>query len=158
MRAHARAMLAPMTSLRERIDADLKKAMLAKDEVAKDTLRLAKSELLLREVDLGEPISDEEATAVLKKSVKSRKDAIAQFREGGREDAALEEEAQLAVLAKYLPEELSEDATRAAIATITKELGLTTKRDMGTLMKELKARHPSVDGKLASKLAGEVLS
>ena len=151
-------MLRRMPTIRERINADLKKAMLEKNDVAKDALRLAKSELLNREVELGRPLTDEDATAVLVKSVKSRKDAIEQFRAGGREDAAKEEEAQLAILGAYLPEELSEEATRAAIRGLVAELGLSTKKDMGRLMKELKARHAGVDGKLASKIAGELLS
>lgn len=145
-------------SLRQTIEADLKKAMLAKDEVAKDALRMAKADLLNREVELGRDLTDEEATAVLQKNVKSRRDAIEQFRAGGRMDAVAEEEQQLAVIERYLPKALSEDETRAAVKAIASELGLSTKKDMGRLMKELKARHPSVDGRIASKVAGEVLS
>lgn len=145
-------------SLRETIDGDLKKAMLAKDEVAKDALRLAKSELLNREVELGRDLTDDEAIAVLQKGVKSRRDAIDQFRAGGRMDAVAEEEKQLAVLERYLPKALSEAETRLAIEALVTELSLSTKKDMGRLMKELKARHPSVDGRLASKIAGEVLT
>lgn len=145
-------------SLRQTIEADLKKAMLAKDEVAKDALRMAKADLLNREVELGRDLTDEEATAVLQKNVKSRRDAIEQFRAGGRMDAVAEEEQQLAVIERYLPKALSEDETRAAVKAIASELGLATKKDMGRLMKELKARHPSVDGRIASKVAGEVLS
>jgi uncharacterized protein len=143
--------------LKQMIEADLKKAMLEKNEIAKDALRLAKSELLNREVELGRDLTDEEAIAVLQKGVKSRRDAIEQFREGGRMEAVAEEEKQLAVLVGYLPVSLSEDETRAAVTALVAELGLTTKKDMGRLMKELKARHPSVDGRTASKVAGEVL-
>src|SRR5690606_22983466 len=102
-------------SLRQLIDADLKKAMLAKDEVAKDALRLAKSEMLNREVELGRDLTDEEALSVLAKGVKSRKDAIDQFRAGGRMEMVAEEESQLAVLERYLPKALSEVETRMAI-------------------------------------------
>lgn len=144
-------------SLRQTIEADLKKAMLAKDEVAKDALRMAKADLLNREVELGRDVTDDEAMAVLQKNVKARRDAIEQFRAGGRMDAVAEEEKQLAVLERYLPATLSEEDTRAAVKAIAGELGLSTKKDMGRLMKELKARHPGVDGRLASKVAGEVL-
>jgi uncharacterized protein YqeY len=146
-----------MTTLRQSIDADLKKAMLAKDEVAKDALRLAKSELLNREVELGRDLTDEEALAVLAKGVKSRKDAIDQFRAGGRMEAVAEEEQQLAVLERYLPKALGEAETRTAVESLVAELGLTTKRDMGALMKELKSRHPTADPRQASKVAGELL-
>lgn len=144
-------------TLRETIDADLKKAMLEKDEVAKTALRMAKADVLLKEVDKGSPLTDEEVVAVLQKGVKSRKDSIEQYRAGGREDAASAEEAEIAVLARYLPKTLDEAETRRAIEALMAELGLATKKDMGRLMKELKARHEGVDGKLASKIAGEVL-
>ncbi len=145
-------------TIRQKIEADLKKAMLEKNDVAKDALRLAKSEILNREVELGRALTEDEEIAVLQKGVKARKDAIEQFRAGGRHDAVAEEEKQLAVLAVYLPAQLDEAATRAAVTALIAELGLATKKDMGRLMKELKARHADVDGRLASKVAGELLS
>jgi uncharacterized protein YqeY len=145
-------------TLREQIDQDLKKAMLEKNEVARDALRVVKSELLLREVELGRPIEDGEVIAVLQKGVKQRKDAIDQFRAGGRQDLVDAEERQLAVIAGYLPQALSEGDTRAAIEAIVKELGLTTKKDLGQLMKALKAKHPTADPKLASQIAASLLS
>lgn len=144
-------------SLRERIDQDLKRAMLDKNEVARDALRLVKSELLLREVELGRPIEDAEAIAVLQKGVKQRRDAIDQFKSGGRADLVEAEERQLAVIAGYLPQAMSEADTRAAIEGLVKELGLSTKKDLGTLMKTLKARHPTADPKLASQIAAGLL-
>lgn len=144
-------------TLRETIDADLKKAMLEKDEVAKNALRMAKSDLLLKEVEKGSPLTDEEVVAILQKGVKSRRDSIEQFRAGGREDAAKAEEAEIAILARYLPQALDEADTRKAIESLVAELGLSSKKDMGRLMKELKARHEGVDGRIASKIAGEIL-
>jgi uncharacterized protein YqeY len=147
-----------MTTLRERIDADLKKAMLEKNEAARDALRLAKSELLNAEVAAGKPLSEDEATGVLVKSVKTRRDAIEEFKAGGRSDLVEKEERELAILVPYLPKTLDAAETRAAIEALTKELGATTKKDMGRVMKELKTRHgASVDGKLASQIAGEIL-
>lgn len=144
-------------TLRETIDADLKKAMLEKDEVAKNALRMAKADLILKEVEKGSSLSDEEVVAILQKGVKSRNDSIEQFRAGGREDAAKAEEAEIAILARYLPRSLGETETRAAIEALVAELGLASKKDMGRLMKELKARHEGVDGRTASKIAGEIL-
>jgi uncharacterized protein len=146
-----------MNSLRTQIEADLKKAMLEKNEVAKDALRMAKSELLNKEVELGRDLTLDEAVQVLQKGVKARRDAIEQFREGGRLESVAEEERQLAVLLPYLPKQLGEDETRAALIALRDELGLGSKKDMGKLMKELKARHEGIDGKLAAKLAGELL-
>jgi uncharacterized protein YqeY len=147
-----------VTSLRERIDQDIKKAMLAKNEIARDAIRQVKSEMLLKEVELGHPLTDDEAIAVLTKSVKSRRDAIEEFKAGGRADLVEKEEAQLAVIAPYLPKTLDAAETRAAIEALATELGATTKKDMGRVMKELKARHgAAVDGKLASSIASEIL-
>lgn len=147
-----------MPTIRERIDADLKKAMLEKNEAARDALRLAKSELLLKEVEAGRPLTDDEAIAVLSKGVKTRKDAMEEFRAGGRQDLVDKEERELVFLVPYLPKTLDAAETRAAIDALVKELGLASKKDMGRLMKELKTRHGAgLDGKLASQLAGEVL-
>ena len=147
-----------MTTLRERIDLDLKNAMLTKNEAARDALRLAKSELLLKEVELARAVTDEETIAILQKSVKSRRDAISEFAAAGRADLVAQEELELTFLTPYLPKVLDAAETRAAILAITTELSLTTKKDMGRLMKELKARHAGLDGRLASQLAGEILS
>ena len=146
-----------MTTLRELIDADLKKAMLARNEAARDALRLTKSELLLKEVAVGRALTDEETVSIIQKAVKSRKDAISEFAAAGRTDLVEKEELELTFLAPYLPKTLDAEETRAAIAAITTELGLSSKKDLGRLMKELKARHANLDGRLASQLAGEVL-
>jgi uncharacterized protein YqeY len=147
-----------MTTLRERIDADLKKAMLEKNEAQRDALRMAKSELLLKEVELGHPLTDAETTDILLKNVKSRKDAIQQFKDGGRQDLVDAELGQLVFLEAYLPKVLDAAASRAAIEALATELGATTKKDMGRVMKELKTRHGStIDGKLASQILGEIL-
>jgi len=144
-------------SLRERIDQDLKRAMLDKNEMARDALRVVKSELLLREVELGRPIEDAETLAVLQKSVKQRKDAIDSFKAGGRLDLVEAEEKQLAVIAVYLPQALSEADTRAAIEALKAELGLSTEKDLGTLLKALQAKQPTADPKLACQSAGPPL-
>lgn len=145
-------------TMREQLDLDIKKAMLAKDEVARDALRQVKSEALLKEVELGHPLTDDEMITVLTKSVKGRRDAIEEFKAGGRADLVEKEEAQLAILVPYLPKTLDAAETRAAIEALAQELGATTKKDMGRVMKELKAKHGSaVDGKLASQIAGEIL-
>lgn len=146
-------------SLKERIDADLKKAMLAKDELTRDTLRMLKSDLMKQEIDLGGSMSDSDATKVLQRAVKSRGESIAQYEEAGRDDAAARERQEIEVIERYLPKQLDEAQTRAAVEAAAKDLGLTAKKDMGALMKELRSRHDAtIDMKLASKIAGEVLA
>lgn len=137
-------------ALLEKIDADLKKAMLERDVVTRDTLRMVKSELLT----LDEP----DEIAVLSRAVKSRRDSIKSYVEGGRQDLADKEQAEIEVIERYLPKQLSEDEARGAIAAIIDELGLSSKKELGTVMKEIKARYPGqVDGRLASSIAGQLL-
>lgn len=144
-------------SLRETIEADLKQAMLNKDETAKNALRMLKADLLNEEVKLGRELSDKEGTAIVQRSIKSRRDSLEQYRQSGRADIVDAEERELAVVEKYAPKALSEDELRAAITGLIAELGFAGKKDMGKLMKELGARHDGVDGRVASKLAGELL-
>ena len=147
-----------MSTVREKIEAGLKKAMLSKDEVARDALRMAKADLLNREVELGRGLEDAEAFVVLQKAVKTRRDSIETYESGGRADAADKERKDIAIIEAYLPKQLDEAETRKVMTAIAAEIGATTKKEMGKLMKELKARHDNVDGKLAAKIAGEILS
>ncbi len=137
-------------SLLEQINADLKKAMLERDVVTRDTLRMVKSELLT----LDKP----DELAVLSRAVKSRRDSIKSYVEGGRQDLADKEQAEIEVIERYLPKQLSEDEAREAIAAIVEELGVSSKKELGRVMKEIKARFPGkIDGKRASSIAGELL-
>lgn len=145
-------------SLRAKIEADLKQAMLQKNETAKNALRMLKSELLLEEVKLGRELEEKEGVAIVQRSLKMRRDSLEQYKASGRTDIVEEEEKELAIVEQYAPKSLSEGELRAAVSAIVTELGLTTKKDMGKLMKELQARHESFDGKMASKLAGELLA
>ena len=96
--------------------------------------------------------------AVLSRAVKSRRDSIKSYVEGGRQDLADKEQAEIEVIERYLPKQLSEDEAREAIAAIVEELGVSTKKELGRVMKEIKARFPGqVDGRLASSIAGQLL-
>ncbi len=137
-------------ALLEKIDADLKKAMLERNEVARETLRMIKSELLT--------LDDPDELAVLSRAVKSRRDSIQSYIEGGRQDLADKELAEIAVIERYLPKQLSEQEARDAIAAIIGELGLSSKKELGKVMKEVKARYPGqIDGKVASSIASGLL-
>ena len=137
-------------ALLEKIDADLKKAMLERDNVTRDTLRMIKSELVTLE--------NADELAVLSRAVKSRRDSIKSYLEGGRQDLADKEQAEIEVIERYLPKQLSDEEARAAIGAIIQELGLASPRELGTVMREVKARHPGqIDGKTASSIARELL-
>lgn len=137
-------------ALLDKIDADLKKAMLARDEVTRETLRMLKSDLLMLE--------DPDELAVLTRAVKSRRDSVESYIQGGRRDLADKELAEIAVIERYLPKQMTEDEARAAIGAIVDELGLSSKKELGKVMKEVKARYRGqIDGKVASSIARELL-
>lgn len=149
-----------LMSLKEQLLQDLKQAMLARDVVTRDTLRMIKSEMMNKEVELGvEELDDENLMKILQRGVKTRKETIEQMVTGGRTDGGEDEKAEISVIEKYLPKVMTHDETEAAIVALISEHNFSGRQDMGKLMKELKAKHgAAVDGKLASGIAGKALS
>jgi len=146
-------------SLKEKLAEDLAAAIRARDEVSKRTLRMLKSELGKRELALGRAPTEEEELAVLLGAVKSRRDSVASYEEAGRLELAEDERAEIAVVERYLPPAMSEEEARDAIAKLAAELGLSEKREMGRLMGAVMEAHRGrIDGKLASRIARELLS
>ena len=145
-------------TLKNTIDADLKTAMKAREELVRDTLRMIKSELMNREIELGKDLDESEEIGVLSRGVKTRKDSITEYEAGGRQEAADKERAEIAIIERYLPKALTDDELRALLPALATEAGATSKRDMGKIMKLLGDRYKGrYDGKLASKLIGELL-
>ena len=137
-------------SLLEKISEDLKTAMRQKDEVARETLRMLKSEITT--------LDNPDELSVLSRAVKSRTDSAKSYREGGREDLAAREEEEIAVIRRYLPEEMSDDQARTAIGELAKDLGVESKKDMGRLMKAVMDKYRGqIDGKTASAIAAQIL-
>jgi uncharacterized protein YqeY len=143
-----------------KLQEDMKTAMKAGDVLTRDTARLAIADIKKRELDLKkEQLSDEEELAVLMKCVKSREDSVAQYDGAGRKDLADKERAEIGVIQRYLPSMLSEADTRAVVKQAIAKLGLTSKKDLGQVMKAVLAEHKGkVDGKLVQKLVGELLT
>lgn len=145
-------------ALWQTIEGDLKDAMRNKEELRRDVLRMVIAALKNRRIEVGSDLSDDEQVAVVLKAVKSREESAVAYDQGGRPELAAKERAEIEILAPYLPKTLDEAETRAALEAIAKELGLAEKKQMGQLMKAVKERHgAAVDGKLASRLAGEIL-
>lgn len=138
--------------LAETLAADLKVAMLARDTVRLATLRMLKSAIEYAKIEKKqESFSDADITAVIKKQIKQRQDSIAGFQQGGRADLVAKEQAELAVLKSYLPDELTPDQVDAIVTATIAELGATTKADMGKVMK-------AVQSKLAGRADNRVVS
>jgi uncharacterized protein YqeY len=142
-------------TLYEKITGDLKEAMKAHEAVRVDVLRFSLAALngVQKEKQLKEPgavLTDEETTSVLQKEVKRRKDSIELFRQGGRNDLVEKEEGELAIVAAYLPKELS----REEIAAIVDGVIAAGAKDFNTAMREtMKA----VKGRADGKAAGDVI-
>lgn len=146
-------------SVRAQLAEELKAAMKAKDVVARDALRMLKSNLDEAELKKGAPLDDAEELDVLLRAVKTRQESAAQYDDGGRPELAEKERAEIAIVERFLPKAMTEDEARDALVALATELGLTEKKQLGQLMKAVTARYRGViDGKLASKLAGSILS
>ena len=137
---------------------DVKTAMKAHDMASVNALRgvIAKAKDLT--VNAGKEMTDEAILQVIAKGVKQREEAIAQFEAAGRAELAEGEKKEMALLKKYLPEQLSEDAVAALVKEVIAAVGATSKKDMGKVMKEVMARAKGqADGKLVSRLVGAAL-
>ena len=139
----------------------LKEAMKAKDTVALESLRAIKSAILLAKTEAGaaEELSEADELKLLQKLVKQRKDSAALYAQQGRNDLAEPELAQMAVIEKFLPAQLSEAEVETALRGIINQVGATTPKDMGKVMgvatKQLAGK---TDGKLISEIVKRLLS
>ncbi len=150
--------------LREQLMDDLKEAMRHQDEVRKRTIRSVIAALKKAETELdasGQRVSldDDDIVVLIARQAKQREESIVEFRRGGREDLVAEEEAELAVLRAYLPEQLSREEVEAEARQVIAEVGATSPRDMGKVMKPLLTRLKGrADGALVNQIVRELLA
>jgi uncharacterized protein len=163
-------------SLKEKIDADLKKATKERKEIEVSVLRLLKDAIFLKEKDKRYKIfnqrkgvsekelekesqlSDEEIIEVIFAEIKKRKEAILEFEKGKRKDLVEKETKEIEILKKYLPEQLSEKEVEKIIKETIKKLGAKDIKDMGRVMKELMPKLKGrVEGSLISKIVKDLL-
>ena len=148
-------------SLEQKIMTDLKAAMLSKNEVALRSLRAIKAAILLAKTSEGGSgdLKEEEEIKLLQKLVKSRKDSLEIYQQQNRPDLAKKEEEEIAIIEKFLPQQLSPEEIKTALAAIITETGASSPADMGKVMgiatKELAGK---ADGKTISALVKELLS
>src|SRR5271156_4814751 len=127
--------------LMDKIAADMKDAMRAKDAPRLSTLRMLKSAIEYHKIDKKqEQLTDADVTTVIKKQIKQRQDSIDGFEKGGRADLVEKEKAELVVLKSYLPEELSQAKVEEVVKATIAEVGATTKTDMGKVMKAVQTK------------------
>ena len=146
-------------ALKEKLMADFKDAMKAKDEVAKNTISFARAAIKQYEVDHREELSDDGIIAILSKQVKMRKDALADFEKAGRTDLIDSYKSEIEILKRYLPEQLSDEKIREIIEGTASELGIEGgMQNMGKLMGPVMAKVKGLaDGNQVKQLVQEFL-
>jgi len=149
-----------MSSLKDRITEDMKAAMRAKETERLGTIRMITSAIKQREVDERIQLDDTQVLSVVEKMIKMRKESIAQFQAGGREDLAAKEQKEIDLLQVYLPAQLSDAEVDTLIAEAIAESGATSLKEMGKAMALLKQKAQgrtdmaSASARLKAKLNG----
>jgi uncharacterized protein len=141
-------------ALKDRLDADLKTAMREKDAVRLSVVRLLKSAIKYREIELAKTLEDAEIVGVISSEIKRRRDSVEQYRAGNRPDLADREEAEIRVLQGWLPAQLTLDELRARVDEVVRRLGAAGPKDMGAVMKALL---PEVQGRAEGKTVSELV-
>ena len=146
-------------TLKERIQAETTAAMRSGDSLRRDTLRMVQNAAYNLEKKSGQPLTDEEFLAVITREVKTRRESVEAFRTGGREDLAAKEEAEIAILGVFLPEQLSEAVLTGLIEQAVSATGAATPRDLGKVMGWLTPHtRGRADGKRVSELVAARLA
>lgn len=150
-----------VVSIKEQLMADMKVAMKAREEgkLALNVIRMARAHIKQAEIDGGHvDFDDYQVLAILRKEVKQRKETLDEIRNSGRDDLVAETEAEITVLKKYLPPEMSEEAIRKVVTDVIAELE-PGQKTMGSVMKAVMAKlKGQADGKVINRIVREVLS
>lgn len=152
-------------SLQQQIDADLKAAMLARDEQRKLALRSVKTAIQYALVQkrgssgLDAALTDDEVLQVIRQQAKQRRESISEYSLAGRDDLVAIEETQLAVLDEYLPQQLGRDEIAVVVRSVIAETGAQGTRDLGIVMRGSMAQLQNrADGKLVNEVARDLLT
>jgi hypothetical protein len=146
-------------SLHDRIQSDIAVAMRGGDGLRRDVLRMVSSAAYNVGKKQGRPLTDDEYLAVLGREVKTRRESVEAFRAGGREELAAKEEAEIAIIAEYLPAALTDDEIAALVDEGIAATGASSPRDMGKVMGWLAPRtRGRADGKRVSELVVQTLA
>ncbi len=150
--------------IRDKISQAVKESMKAKDEAKTTTLRMVNAAIKQKDIDVARPrgdqhISDEEVLNLLQSLIKSRRESIALYSQGGRQDLVDKEGAEIAVIEQFLPKQMGVEETRAVIRELVAALGASSVKDMGKVMAALKSKYAGqLDMTKASAAVKEVLS
>ena len=147
-----------MAKLTDQIRADLTESMKARDAEKTSTLRMLQSALKYAQIEVGHELGDDEARAVIRKSVKQRQDSIEQYTKGNRPELADKERREMDILKTYMPPELSDEEIESGVREIVASTGAQSKKDMGKVMKEATARYKGrAEGKKIQEIVSRLL-
>jgi len=150
--------------IRDKISQALKDAMRAKDEVKTTTLRMVNAAIKQKDIDLArargdQHISQDEVLNLLQSLIKSRRESIELYKQGGRQDLVDKEATEIGVIEQFLPKQMNEEETRAVIRDLVASLGATSVKDMGKVMAALKSKYAGqLDMSKASAAVKDVLT
>lgn len=140
--------------LKEKLMEDLKESMKTKDTVRKNAVQMVRASILQIEKDKGIEVEDEKIIDIIAKEVKTKKDALKDFEKAERQDLIDLTNREIEILQEYLPKQLSRDEVKAEVQKIISEIGATSMKDMGAIMKEAKAKMgASAEGKTINEVA-----
>ena len=144
--------------LKEKLMEDLKNSMKNKDEIRKNTVQMVRAAILQIEKDKGIQVEDDKILEIIAKEVKTKRDALKDFEKAERQDLIDQTNKEIEILQEYLPKQLSREEIKVELEKIITEIGATTMKDMGAIMKEAKAKMgASADGKTINEVAKEFL-
>ena len=144
--------------LKEKLMEDLKESMKNKDTVRKNTVQMVRAAILQIEKDKGIEVEDSKIIDIIAKEVKTKKDALKDFEKAERQDLIDLTNREIEVLQEYLPKQLSRDEVKEEVQKIITEIGATSMKDMGAIMKEAKAKMgASAEGKTINEVAKEIM-
>jgi len=141
-------------ALREKLDEDLKAAMRERDQVRLSTVRMLKSAIKYREIELMKTLDDAGIQAVIASEIKRRRDSVEQYKAGNRQDLADKEDAEMRILQAYLPQQLSHAELEAKVNEVIGRVGAKGPKDMGAVMKALL---PEVQGRADGKTVSDLV-
>jgi len=139
----------------ERISEDIKTAMKSGDKITLGVLRMVKSDLKYKQIELGRELTEDDCKVVFSSAAKKRRDAIEGFEKGARADLVAKEKAELEVINRYLPQQLSDEELEQIIADVVAETNASTPNDIGLVMKSLM---PKVRGLADGRKVNELVS
>ena len=146
-------------SLKERLMADLKDAMKNKDKLRKDVITMVRAAIKQKEVDERVELDDADIENIISKQLKEKKSSIEEFKKGNRQDLVDQTNAEIEILLKYLPEQLSDEELKEIIKKVIDENEITSMKDIGKLMKNVMPLiKGKADGKQVNVIAKELLN